>query len=69
MSKQTLKPTKIILNLAEEEFPNKENDLPKDLVVEAKNNPLFEIYWIKENTTVWKKILPTTFVLTKRKLS
>ena len=59
MSKQTLKPTKIILNLAEEEFPNKENDLPQDLVAEAKNNPLFEIYWVKENTTVWKKILPT----------
>ena len=59
MSSQTLKPTKIILNLAEEEFPNKENDLPKDLVAEAKNNPLFEIYWVKENTTVWKKILPT----------
>lgn len=59
MMRQTLKPTKIILNLAEEEFPNKENDLPKDLLKEAKENKLFEIYWVKENTNVWKKIIPT----------
>lgn len=59
MSNQTLKPTKIILNLAEEEFPNKENDLPEELINEVKTNKLFEIYWVKENTTVWKKILPT----------
>lgn len=59
MMNQSLKPTKIILNLSEEEFPNKELDLPLDLVNEAKINDLFEIYWIKENTNVWKKIIPT----------
>ena len=59
MMKQTLLPNKIILNLAEEEFPNKMNDLPDDLVKEAINNNIFEIYWVKENTTVWKKIIPT----------
>jgi len=59
MMKQTLLPTKIILNLSEEEFPKKENELPKELVQEAKNNELFEIFWIKENTKVFKKIIPT----------
>ena len=57
MMKQTLLPTRINLNLSEEEFPNKENDLPEELVKEAKNNELFEIFWIKENTTVIKKII------------
>ena len=59
MMNQTVKPYKIILNLSEEEFPNKESDLPNELLVELIQNPLFEIYWIKENTTVWKKIIPT----------
>lgn len=59
MMNQTVLPNKIILNLAEEEFQNKEKDLPNDLVEEAINNELFEIYWVKENTTVWKKIIPT----------
>ena len=59
MMNQTVLPDKIILNLSEEEFPNKMNDLPDDLVEEAINNNIFEIYWVKENTTVWKKIIPT----------
>lgn len=59
MMNQTVKSDKIILNLSEEEFPNKESDLPKELLVELIQNPLFEIYWVKENTTVWKKIIPT----------
>jgi len=59
MMNQTLLPSKIILNLSEEEFPNKENDLPKELVQEVKYNELFEIFWVKENTTVFKKIIPT----------
>lgn len=59
MMNQTLMPTKIILNLAEEEFPNREEDLPKELVDESINNELFEIFWVKENNTVWKKIIPT----------
>lgn len=57
MLNQTLKPTKIILNLSTDEFVNKEKDLPIDLV--KKQNDVFEIYWVKENTKVYKKILPT----------
>ena len=59
MMKQTTLPDKIILNLSEEEFPNKYNDLPAELIQEETHNTLFEIYWVKENTTVWKKIIPT----------
>ena len=59
MMKQTTLPDKIILNLSEEEFPNKYNDLPKELIQEEEHNTLFEIYWVKENTNVWKKIIPT----------
>ena len=59
MMNQTIKPTKIILNLSEEEFPNKEKDLPQDLVQENISNELFEIFWVKENNKVYKKIIPT----------
>ena len=55
--KQTLKPDKIILNLSSDEFVNKENDLPQELV--EKQNNIFEIYWVKGNTKVYKKIMPT----------
>ena len=57
MTKQTIKPYKIILNLSTDEFVNKESDLPDDLV--KKQNGVFEIYWVKENTKAYKKILPT----------
>lgn len=57
MMNQTIKPNKIILNLSTDEFPNKEDELPEDLV--QKQNDVFEIYWVKENTKVYKKILPT----------
>lgn len=59
MMNQTVLPDKIILNLSEEEFPNKKYDLPIELVNEEIDNDKFEIYWVKENTTVWKKIIPT----------
>jgi len=57
MMNQTIKPNKIILNLSTDEFPNKEEELPKELV--EKQNDVFEIYWVKENTKVYKKIIPT----------
>ncbi|MBQ3415268.1 MAG: hypothetical protein IJH39_08010, partial [Clostridia bacterium] len=59
MMNQTIVPDKIILNLSEDEFPNKKYDLPIELVNEEIDNDKFEIYWVKENTTVWKKIIPT----------
>lgn len=43
----TVVPDKIILNLAEDEFVNKEKDLPSDLVEFSKTNDIFDIYWVK----------------------
>lgn len=57
MNKQTLKPNKIILNLSTDEFQNKEKDLPKQLL--EKQNDVFEIHWVKEDTKAYKKIMPT----------
>jgi hypothetical protein len=54
---QTVKPDKIILNLSYDEFANKENDLPEELLL--LQNEIFEINWVKENTNVFKKIIPT----------
>lgn len=52
-------PEKIIVNLSTSEFPNKEASLPTELVLLAKKNPIIEFHWLKHNTTVWKKIIPT----------
>ena len=57
MLNQTLKPDKIILNLSTDEFPNKEEELPEELV--KKQNDIFEIWWVKENTKAFKKVIPT----------
>lgn len=54
----TVKPDKIICNLAIEEFPNKEKDLPEELLLLTENT-CFEIYWVKRNTFVFKKFIPT----------
>ena len=43
----TVVPDKIILNLAEDEFVNKEKDLPSDLVELSTTNDIFDIYWVK----------------------
>lgn len=56
MLMQTLQPDKIILNLSTDEFVNKEKDLPEELV--KKQSDIFEINWVKENTKVYKKVLP-----------
>lgn len=52
---QSLKPDKLILWLTEEEFPNKENDVP-DNVLKLKNNGL-AIKWCK-NIKSYKKLIP-----------
>lgn len=52
---QTVKPAKIILWLASEEFPNGENDLPQD-VLNFKQNGL-TIEWTR-NICSYKKLIP-----------
>ena len=60
MLNQTLVPTKIVLNLSEDEFKHKEKDLPKDLVSTIeRNSNICEIYWVKENYKQFKKLVHT----------
>lgn len=53
---QTVKPDKIILWLAEEQFPNKTDDLPKDLIELQKLG--LTIDWYKDIRS-YKKLIPT----------
>lgn len=55
----TIKPKKLILNLSEEEFPNKKLDLPKTILNLIKRYNNFEIFWVKKNNNVFKKLIPT----------
>ena len=48
----------IVLTLAEEEFPSKERELPKDLVLMNRAG-LFEILWVRKNNKSLKKICYT----------
>lgn len=59
MERQSLVPDKIILNLSTDEFPNKEKELPNDLVMLSETLDNFEIYWVKSNTRAFKKFIPT----------
>lgn len=59
MSEQTLRPDRIVLNLAEEEFPGKEKDLPRELTSLIGSVPNFEIFWVKKNTKPYKKLIPS----------
>lgn len=54
---QTYHAEKIVLWLAEEQFPNKEKDLPQNLV-ELTNGTNFEIDWC-EDIRSYKKLIPT----------
>ena len=53
---QSMHADKTILWLAEEEFPNKENDLPEDLLALCKKG--LEIHWCA-NIRSYKKLIPT----------
>ena len=56
---QTVKPDLIYLNLSIEEFPNKEKDLPKDLVKLSNKEKSFIINWVDgPNTKTFKKVFP-----------
>ncbi len=54
---QTMKPDKIILQLSEDEFPNKEGDLPENLLSLREKGLI--INWNKGNTRSYKKLIPT----------
>lgn len=53
---QTLKPSKVVLWLAEEQFPNREKDIPK-IVLDLQKNGL-TIEWC-ENIYSYKKLIPS----------
>lgn len=55
---QTVKADKVILTLATDEFPNKENDLPENLILLKNKLNNFEINWVKENTYAFKRFMP-----------
>lgn len=54
----TLVPDRLYLTLSTEEFPNKESDLPKDLVEIFNSNDCLMINWVEKNTKTMKKIFP-----------
>lgn len=57
--KGTLQPDRIYLSLSVEEFPNRESDLPKDLVDYFNSNEKLIINWVEgENTKTMKKVFP-----------
>ena len=54
-----MKPHRVYLNLSLEEFPNKLNDLPVDLISFIKKEPSVIINWVNgENTKTMKKVFP-----------
>ena len=55
----TLQPDKLYLSLSIEEFPNREIDLPKDLVNYFNSDGRLIINWVEgENTKCMKKVFP-----------
>lgn len=54
---QTVKVNRIFLNLSEEEFKNKYDDLPLDLL--NLQTDMFVINWVGKDTKTMKKVLPT----------
>lgn len=54
---QTEQPDMVVLNLAEEEFPKK--SIPDVLVEYIASHDRLCVNWVKEDTRVWKKFLPT----------
>ena len=54
----SIRPDKVFLVLAKEEFPNKLNDLPSNLLNLRNKYNNFEIKWVDKNTNVFKKLIP-----------
>ena len=57
--KNIISPDLIELNLSLDEFPNKEKDLPQNLLLVVNNYTNISINWVEGNTGVFKKIIPT----------
>lgn len=55
LHKQTLPPEEIYLWLSIEEFPNKENNLPENLIKIINENPNVFLKWVEKNTYVHKR--------------
>ncbi len=55
---QALMPDSIEINLSLDEFPNKENDLPAELISLLNTNSSVVINWVNGNDGVFKKIIP-----------
>ena len=49
----------MILNLAVEEFPKKESELPLKILSLLKKYKNFQIFWVKEDIKNFKKFMPT----------
>ena len=49
---------KVVLVLSSDEFPDREEELPKDLLL-LKKHPRFEILWCTKNSKAYKKYFPT----------
>ena len=54
----TVKPDRIVLNLSEEEFPEKEQSLPES-VKNLVNKGVIELIWTPGNLKAFKKFIPT----------
>lgn len=54
----TLLPDRIYLTLAHSEFPNWEQDLPKDLYKLVMTSNRVILNWVEENTKSFKKVFP-----------
>lgn len=54
----TLLPDRIYLTLAHSEFPNWEQDLPKDLYKLVMTSNRVVLNWVEENTKSFKKVFP-----------
>ena len=50
---------KVVLVLSTDEFPNKEKELPPNIVKMAELIPTFSLLWTKKNTKALKKLNPT----------
>lgn len=59
----TVKPHKIVVNLAVEEFPQKEASLPGEVsMFFYEHRDIICVNWLSYNTFVWKKIIPTLYL-------
>ena len=57
--KGTLQPDRLYLSLSVEEFPNRESDLPTDLVEYFNSDDILILNWVNgENTKTMKKVFP-----------